>query len=242
MRIWSAPALALLSSLALSSALLAQTTTTYQAPTGSVSPSLVVTMNLTGGGNALLNPVVGPNCYLGMTCAFPSGYAGTYMSYTLPDGSTADLPNFTGTFSPLGNNTYEISGQASGTDSQSRNVSVEAVQVTLRISCRSGRGGGCSKVYTGGTLTVAVNGMPSTSAPTATSTPTRIPTATPIPASPPCFGDCNSDGRVTVQEVLMVVNVALGNAPDSGCIPGDDGQITVDQILAAVNNALNGCQ
>ncbi len=238
MRMLSAPALALLSSLALSSALLAQTTT-YQAPTGSVSPSLVITMNLTGGGNALLNPVVGPYCYLGMTCAFPSGYAGTYMSYTLPDGSTANLPNFTGTFSPLGNNNYEISGHASGTDSQSRNVSVDAVQVTMRISCRSGRGGGCSKVYTGGTLTVALNGMPSTGAPT--STPTGVPTATSTATPPPCYGDCNADGQVTVQEVLTMVNIALGNAPGSDCNLDDDVDITVNQILVAVNNALNGC-
>ena len=86
-KIHPAPALALLSAMALSSALLAQTATTYPAPTGSVSPSLVVTMHLTGGGTALLNPVVGPNWSLGKTCAFPSGCAGTYMTYSLPDGS-----------------------------------------------------------------------------------------------------------------------------------------------------------
>ncbi|MFI5394994.1 MAG: hypothetical protein ACHQ9S_05630 [Candidatus Binatia bacterium] len=184
MRILPAAALALLVSVALCSPLSAQTTATYQAPTGSVSPSLVVTMTLTGGGKALLSPVVGPNCYLGMTCAFPSGYVGTYMSYTLPDGSTANLPNFSGTFSPSGNNRYEINGQASGTDSQSRNVSVDTVQVTMQITCRSGRGGGCSKVYTGGTLTVTLNGTPPTSGPTATSTPTGVPTVTPTPTMP----------------------------------------------------------
>jgi hypothetical protein len=232
------PASALLSSLALSSALLAQTTITYQAPTGSVSPSLVVTMNLTGGGTALLNPVVGPNCYLGTTCAFPNGYAGTYMTYRLPDGSTANLPNFNGTFSALGNNNYEISGQASGTDSQSRNISVGAVQVTMHITCRSGRGGGCSKVYTGGTLTITLNGMPLTSTPTATFTPTCTPTL------PPCFGDCNGDHHVTVDEIMMLVNMALGDGAVSTCIAGDmspDNQITIDQILTAVNNALQGC-
>jgi len=42
-----------------------------------------------------------------------------------------------------------------------------------------------------------------------------------------------------------MVNIALGNAPISDCLPGDanqDGQVTVDEILTAVNNALNGCQ
>jgi hypothetical protein len=60
-----------------------------------------------------------------------------------------------------------------------------------------------------------------------------------------CIGDCGQDGAVTVNEILVMVNVALGNAPVSGCQVGDhngDGAITIDEILTAVNNALNGCQ
>jgi hypothetical protein len=60
----------------------------------------------------------------------------------------------------------------------------------------------------------------------------------------PCAGDCNGDGQVTVDEILTMVNIALGNTPVTACEAGDanhDGQITVDEILAAVNNALNGC-
>ncbi len=59
-----------------------------------------------------------------------------------------------------------------------------------------------------------------------------------------CAGDCNGDGQVTVDEILAMVNIALGNADVMGCSAGDangDGQITVDEILTAVNNALNGC-
>jgi hypothetical protein len=177
--------LVLLSCLAISSPLFAQTTITYQAPTGSVSPALSVKMNLAGGGNATLNPVVGPNCYLGMTCGFPAGYVGTAMSYSLPDGSTATLTNFNGKFFPLGSNNYEISGQASGIDNAGRNVRVDNVQVTMKITCRSGRGGGCSKVYTGGSLTLSVNVEPPADTPTATppnGTPTPTVTPTPMPA------------------------------------------------------------
>jgi hypothetical protein len=61
---------------------------------------------------------------------------------------------------------------------------------------------------------------------------------------PPCAGDCNGTGTVTVDEILTMVNIALGNTPVTGCEAGDanhDGQITVDEILTAVNNALNGC-
>jgi len=59
-----------------------------------------------------------------------------------------------------------------------------------------------------------------------------------------CIGDCNGNGSVTVDEILAMVNVALGNALVSTCEAGDpnhDSTITVDEILTAVNNALNGC-
>ncbi|MFI5398487.1 MAG: hypothetical protein ACHQ9S_23390 [Candidatus Binatia bacterium] len=79
--------------------------------------------------------------------------------------------------------------------------------------------------------------------PTATATPTHA-GATPTPVSGPCTGDCNGDGQVTVDEILTMVNIALGNAPLADCEAGDansDHKITVDEILAAVNYALSGC-
>jgi hypothetical protein len=59
-----------------------------------------------------------------------------------------------------------------------------------------------------------------------------------------CMGDCGGDGSVSLDEILTMVNMALGNLPVSGCEAADgngDGQITVDEILQAVRNALNGC-
>jgi hypothetical protein len=49
---------------------------------------------------------------------------------------------------------------------------------------------------------------------------------------------------VTVDEILTMVNIALGNTSVTACDAGDanqDDQITVDEILTAVNNALDGC-
>jgi hypothetical protein len=69
-------------------------------------------------------------------------------------------------------------------------------------------------------------------------------TATPTPVIVPCVGDCSGDHSVTVDELLAMVNIALGNANVSTCLAGDanhDNKITVDEILTAVNNALNGC-
>ena len=63
-------------------------------------------------------------------------------------------------------------------------------------------------------------------------------------AAAPCTGDCKGNGQVTVDEILTMVNIALGNAAATTCQAGDandDNEITVDEILAAVNNALNGC-
>ena len=59
-----------------------------------------------------------------------------------------------------------------------------------------------------------------------------------------CVGDCGGDAAVTVDELLTMVNIALGNADAGSCTAGNanhDGQITIDEILAAVNHALNGC-
>lgn len=59
-----------------------------------------------------------------------------------------------------------------------------------------------------------------------------------------CTGDCSGDGVVTIDEIVTMVNVAMGITNVSACRAGDanrDGEITVDEIIAAVNKALNGC-
>lgn len=75
----------------------------------------------------------------------------------------------------------------------------------------------------------------------ATLSPTLSPTPPPVP---PCPGDCDGSGEVTVDELVQLVNQALGLAPVT-CHSGDgngDGEVTVDEIVAAVNNALSGCR
>jgi Zn-dependent metalloprotease len=61
---------------------------------------------------------------------------------------------------------------------------------------------------------------------------------------PTCIGDCGDDTVVTVDDLLRMVNVALGSAPLTQCEGGDadgDRHITIDEIVTAVHNALNGC-
>jgi hypothetical protein len=88
-----------------------------------------------------------------------------------------------------------------------------------------------------------------TAPPTASATMTQTLTSTePPPATgtpgPICAGDCDNGGAVTVDEIIGLVNIALGTGELSGCSSGDgdrNGQITVDEILTAVNRALEGC-
>lgn len=61
---------------------------------------------------------------------------------------------------------------------------------------------------------------------------------------PPCVGDCNEDGVVTVDEILLGVSIALGAAPMSVCPTYDvdgSGDLTVDELISAVDGALRGC-
>lgn len=88
---------------------------------------------------------------------------------------------------------------------------------------------------------------PTVPSPTPTATlpvPTPTPTATPIFAPPRCAGDCNGNGSVEVNEVLSMVNIALGAGALSNCRAGDaDGNAAIDvgELVQAVQHTLNGC-
>jgi hypothetical protein len=75
-----------------------------------------------------------------------------------------------------------------------------------------------------------------------------IPTPTPTPSPTTCVGDCDGSGDVTVNEIITLVNMALGSQTQlSACPHGlpadltDPSQVDVSLIIKAVNNALNGC-
>jgi hypothetical protein len=79
--------------------------------------------------------------------------------------------------------------------------------------------------------------------PTATGGSSQTPTTG---ATPPglCVGDCNTNGTVTIDELIAGVNIALGVAQLSLCPQFDcngTSHVTVDCLVKAVNSALNGC-
>lgn len=49
---------------------------------------------------------------------------------------------------------------------------------------------------------------------------------------------------MTVDEIVRLIGIALGDAAGESCPAGDgngDGQVTVDEILMAVQAGLGGC-
>ncbi len=101
------------------------------------------------------------------------------------------------------------------------------------------------------TATATVTATHSSTA-TQTSTATATPTASPSPTQIPCVGDCNHDGAVTVDELMLGARIFLGGAGDPGdlratladCPAFDaDGneKVTVEEIIHGLNNAVHGC-
>jgi hypothetical protein len=56
------------------------------------------------------------------------------------------------------------------------------------------------------------------------------------PVAAICVGDCSGDGQVTVDELIVGINIGLGEAPVEACAAidlGGDGEVTVDEIVGA---------
>lgn len=63
------------------------------------------------------------------------------------------------------------------------------------------------------------------------------------PAAAQCVGDCTGKGSVTISDLVLGVNIALGNALVSDCESLDankDMMVSVNELILAVNNALAG--
>jgi hypothetical protein len=90
--------------------------------------------------------------------------------------------------------------------------------------------------------TAIPSGQTPTIEPTASATHT-IPTPQPNKAEG-CVGDCNSDGSVTVDEILLAVNVALDGRATSECPAVDSdgsGSVSVSEIVQVIIKAVYGC-
>lgn len=62
-----------------------------------------------------------------------------------------------------------------------------------------------------------------------------------------CPGDCNRDGTVTVDELLLATRAALGSLPSlvRRCLPADvdlDYRVSIDELVLSVRHVLEGCR
>lgn len=66
---------------------------------------------------------------------------------------------------------------------------------------------------------------------------------TATPATAQCVGDCNGNGMVVINELVLGVNIDLGLQPVSACeaFANSQGIVDISQLVKGVNNALNGC-
>ena len=76
-------------------------------------------------------------------------------------------------------------------------------------------------------------------------TPEPQPTFIPTPSSTPvaCIGDCDDSRRVSVDELVKGVNIALGSTTLDQYPAFDfdgNGLVSVDELVKGVNAALNG--
>lgn len=62
-------------------------------------------------------------------------------------------------------------------------------------------------------------------------------------AAAQCVGDCNGDGSVSISELILGVDIALGAVPISSCraFATANGRVSVTQLVEGVANALDGC-
>lgn len=64
----------------------------------------------------------------------------------------------------------------------------------------------------------------------------------PTAALAACDGDCDGDGRIVIDEVVTLVNVALALLPPTACAARDaEVPVTIDELVRAVLHGLEGC-
>lgn len=65
-----------------------------------------------------------------------------------------------------------------------------------------------------------------------------------LAGGPGCSGDCDGDGALSINELILAVRIALGEEDASACGSIDangDGAVAIDELIAAVSRALGGC-
>ena len=57
----------------------------------------------------------------------------------------------------------------------------------------------------------------------------------------PCTGDCDGDDIVEIDELVIAVDIVLGQTTPDACPGFGHSRATIGDLVTAVANALNGC-
>ncbi len=106
----------------------------------------------------------------------------------------------------------------------------------------------CTSTAPPATQTARASATTVHSPPPLPSATTPAPKGTAPPPSPtrppPCVGDCDGNREVVVSELIVGINIALGQASVAACPPIDsdgDGAVSVADLIRGIGQLLNGC-
>lgn len=143
-------------------------------------------------------------------------------STATPVGSTTAHGTYAGDTMPMGTLSFDSGGQP-----------FNLVEITIPPAPQAASG------FLIDNITVTTTTQPPPDTPTPTATPSPAPTSTPAV----CVGDCDGSNGVTVNEIIILVNIALGDPQALPCPHGIPAgvQVNVALIIQAVNHALTSC-
>ena len=208
-------------------------------PTATVNntPTHTLTVTRTATPTATLSPTTTPTATASNTPTHTSTVTrtvtptGTFSPTTTPTATVSNTPTHTSTVTPTATPTATRSPMTTPTSSVTRTPTATLTATASQAPTRT----------PSATSTHSATSTPSASA-TGTATPT--PSATPTAPAPLCVGDCHNSGEVTIDDLVIMINIALEQQPLSACPAADadrSGTATIEEILLAVNNAQQGC-
>ena len=174
--------------------------------------------------------------------------------------TATEAPSQTATGAPTGTTTATPTPHSTATATSSSTAATPTPHSTTTATSSSSATSTLLSTATSTPPSSVTSTPPSTVTPTPSraATPSPTPSATPTPTPTPtvptgatstatapslCVGDCDGGGIVTIDELITLVNIALGGAQPSACAHGvpDGAAVDIALIIQAVNNTLNGC-
>ena len=220
----------------------APSSTATRTPTASVSPTQTppLTATRTGSATVTATRTVSPTVTVSAT-ARPVATATHTVTATLTATHTATATlTATRTVSPTATVSATASPVATATHTVTATLTATGTAgATLTATAT------VSPTFTATSVASATQTAAATETPTAITTPTNTSTVGPTATGTVviCVGDCDGSQTVTVNEIVLLTDIALGNADPSACPKGvaSGEQVDVSVIIQAVNKALDGC-